>query len=138
MHVACFADSAKTTRHLARPPPLNVTMTLWFPQIVWTSALTYMHINCMQGRSQQIEKGGSLLADSGPSLGFVCVVPVPCLSHCKTLMSHITYHQILYKLFPTLHVCLINVYQCNKSSTKAKLYAPTSLYCVEQKHPQTP
>ena len=31
---------------------------------------------------------------------------------------------------------LIYVYQCDKSSTKVKLYAPTSLYSGEQKRPQ--
>ena len=47
-------------------------------QAIWQSQFKLVPKNCFLGRSQQIEKGGSLLAESGPLLGIACVMPVPC------------------------------------------------------------
>ena len=58
-------------------------------------------------------------------------------SHCKTSMNR--NHKLsnfIQTISNTAH--LIYVCQCDKSSVKAKLYAPNSLYWVEHKRPQTP
>ena len=49
-------------------------------------------------------EGGSLLSESGPWFGFVCMMFVPCLKFiAKHWWTVITYHQLVYKLFQTLY-----------------------------------
>ena len=79
------------------------------------------------------------MAESGPSFGIVCVMPVPWslqntdepLSQTIELYANYSQH-----CTPNLIHVYIHVYQCDISSSKAKLHAPTSLYFVVQERPQ--